>query len=61
MITNVFPMLEIRDTDIFGEDRLLYDRDNSYSVKVLSKEAVLYQICIKEFQRSFPKVLPHLK
>ena len=54
-------MLEIRDTDIFGEDRLLYDRDNSYSVKVLSKEAVLYQICIKEFQRSFPKVLPHLK
>ena len=54
-------MIQIQESDIFGEDRLLYDRANQYSVKVISKFATLYQINIKEFIKSFPKVIKPLR
>jgi len=50
-------MMEIQKGDIIGEDTLIYDRDNSYSAKVISKEAVFFKINNADFTKHFGKVI----
>jgi hypothetical protein len=54
-------ILKLENKDVLGEDFLIYDRCNSYTAKVISMEAVLFQIDVKKFMSKFPLTSKQIK
>ena len=47
-------ILKLDNHDVFGEDFCVYCRENTYTAKIISLEAILYQIDVKKFKTRFP-------
>lgn len=53
-------IMEISDGEIIGEDALVYERNQSYSVQVKSFNCRLYKIEAQEFSKVFSRMIPVL-
>ena len=50
-------ILKLDNLDVLGEDYFVYDRENTYSAKVISLDVTLYEIDMKKFMHKFPSAI----
>ena len=51
----------IESGDILGEEKLWYDRENTYEIKVVSQDFQAYTISHEDFEKNFGKVIEFSK
>ena len=52
--------MDIDIGECFGEDPLCFNVLNTYSVKIESKECILYSIDREKFLKRFKKIIPSM-
>ena len=53
--------MKLDNGDILGEDSFIYNRDSTYTAKIVSLEATLYQIDSRKFVNKFSSALNGIK